>query len=316
MRLHALKIKNFKCISDTGWLRIADVSMLVGENDSGKTSALEALSYLLGSGRPSVDDITLSKFDITNSGLPHEDELEIRGLFQLTDDERSTLSSPQLQMKDYLHVILRLTQDGALSWHLLGSVPDDETLRIDLDSATTTRSVLFGILNSHGIIIPGNTAKAALVASVRSLQLSAGRIEEEITVQHPPHADAFRLLDFRDARNPQSVIDATLRDRFRTLITEDEGATLSEVSKRSARALKKELATLRKFVAIYRPDIIDLDIDINPDFARGFTGAPVGRQYSIRGSGGPPPARWAVACTLQRGLHRPPRSNQAQRGSG
>ena len=33
----------------------------------------------------------------------------------------------------------------------------------------------------------------------------------------------------------------------------------------------------------------------------------VGRQYSIRGSGGPPPARWAVACTLQRGLHRPPR---------
>ena len=43
---------------------------------------------------------------------------------------------------------------------------------------------------------------------------------------------------------------------------------------------------------------------------------PVGRQYSIRGSGGPPPARWAVACTLQRGLHRPPRSNQAQRGSG
>ena len=42
----------------------------------------------------------------------------------------------------------------------------------------------------------------------------------------------------------------------------------------------------------------------------------VGRQYSIRGSGGPPPARWAVACTLQRGLHRPPRSNQAQRGSG
>jgi AAA15 family ATPase/GTPase len=45
MRLKAFRIKNFRSILDTGWQNLSpdNVTCLIGQNESGKTSVLEAL---------------------------------------------------------------------------------------------------------------------------------------------------------------------------------------------------------------------------------------------------------------------------------
>jgi predicted ATP-dependent endonuclease of OLD family len=43
MRILRFRIKDYKCIEDSGWVDVGSVTALVGKNESGKTAALEAL---------------------------------------------------------------------------------------------------------------------------------------------------------------------------------------------------------------------------------------------------------------------------------
>ncbi len=43
MRILRFRIRDYKCIEDSGWVEVGSVTALVGKNESGKTAALEAL---------------------------------------------------------------------------------------------------------------------------------------------------------------------------------------------------------------------------------------------------------------------------------
>ena len=59
MRLTSFRIKNFRSILDTGIVRFSpdNVTVLVGQNESGKTAVLEALSKTLSSDEVVIDDL-------------------------------------------------------------------------------------------------------------------------------------------------------------------------------------------------------------------------------------------------------------------
>ena len=46
MKLTSVQIRNYKCIEDTGSFSVADVTALVGKNESGKTAVLTAIEKL------------------------------------------------------------------------------------------------------------------------------------------------------------------------------------------------------------------------------------------------------------------------------
>lgn len=43
MKLTEFRIENFRCIQDSGWVQVDDIAVIVGKNESGKTSLLKAL---------------------------------------------------------------------------------------------------------------------------------------------------------------------------------------------------------------------------------------------------------------------------------
>src|SRR2546427_330943 len=43
MKLTAFRIENYRCIQDSGWVELDDIAVVVGKNESGKTSLLKAL---------------------------------------------------------------------------------------------------------------------------------------------------------------------------------------------------------------------------------------------------------------------------------
>jgi predicted ATPase len=43
MKMTAFRIENFRCIQDSGWVEVDDIAVVVGKNESGKTSLLQGL---------------------------------------------------------------------------------------------------------------------------------------------------------------------------------------------------------------------------------------------------------------------------------
>jgi len=58
MKLKSMQVKNYKCIEDSTWFDISPVTCLVGKNEAGKTSLLEALHKL------NSDVAELGEFDV------------------------------------------------------------------------------------------------------------------------------------------------------------------------------------------------------------------------------------------------------------
>jgi predicted ATP-dependent endonuclease of OLD family len=53
---HRNKHKNFRSLYNTGWFPLHELSILIGHNDGGKTSAIEALELFLTNNKPLDED--------------------------------------------------------------------------------------------------------------------------------------------------------------------------------------------------------------------------------------------------------------------
>ena len=46
MRLRKFRVRAFRCIHDSGEIKVGDLAAFIGRNESGKTTILEALTLL------------------------------------------------------------------------------------------------------------------------------------------------------------------------------------------------------------------------------------------------------------------------------
>jgi len=97
MRLIEARVRNYKCVLDSTWLNVDDLTCLVGKNESGKTSVLEALEKI-----DSVD--------------------ESRGSFVKTDYPRINLSEYEESSTADIAVDTRWELDDAEVEHINGLV--------------------------------------------------------------------------------------------------------------------------------------------------------------------------------------------------
>ncbi len=80
MKLIELQIEGFKCFKNKTVIPIQDLSVLIGENDSGKSSILRAIELLLNKQLPAEEEY----YNSTNKYL---DTFSIQGKFQLFDQD-------------------------------------------------------------------------------------------------------------------------------------------------------------------------------------------------------------------------------------
>jgi len=86
MRLQSISIKNFRCLKEVRDIPIHNLTILIGENDSGKSSVLDALDIVLDKKKvPSSDDYYVCE------GQPHESEIAIEIIINYTGDEEKPL---------------------------------------------------------------------------------------------------------------------------------------------------------------------------------------------------------------------------------
>lgn len=138
MKLKSMRVMNFKCIEDTGEFSVLPVTCLVGKNEAGKTSTMEALHKL----NPDVDE--MGQFDVLleyprrrrkqyqmraesepDDALITKWELEDQDVAALEDEfGPDTVKSRMVE--------IRMGYYPGRKWKFIGSGPDGEVIAAPL----------------------------------------------------------------------------------------------------------------------------------------------------------------------------------------
>lgn len=269
MRLLAVKFNHYRCLHDTPWIPLKELTVFIGENDSGKTAALDGIAIVLGHANPADDDIAF-KPDGTTSD--REDELSISARIQLNDEERVTSKLPVDGSLCSEVTIVASTANQ--TWSALGLVPVDPVLRVDVP--TLNLSDLRAILSAKGQSSPGGTRKEPFVEAVDALVQAAPKVLSPQPIStFPPHRSYFEVIDFRNARDASVVMNQTLRALFTDLIRNNKYPSLSAVQDKINWELQSKANELSAFVKKYRSDVSDVVVNPRVDFSSGYRDAAI-----------------------------------------
>jgi hypothetical protein len=285
MRILAIRMEHFRCLYDTGWIPISDLTVLIGENDCGKTAALDALAILLGAGTGSAIDIAFKPGPVCVDPQEQEGEREdwflIEGRFQPEGGDGGREGRIPLNDDGTAVVTVRVDAGGRSEWSAAGNVPSDPELRID--AAELNINDLRDLLRAKGEVVPPGSSKAPVVKAVEELIAKSPKTVDRKAFGSPPHAEFFKVVDFRTARDAEAVLNATLRSVFVDLIRSERFTELATVERKAAKVLQTKADELREVVRRYRADVRDVVVRPEVDFSSGYRNAEI-EITDVRGS--------------------------------
>jgi predicted ATP-dependent endonuclease of OLD family len=272
MRLETVSVYNFRCLKEVKNVPIHNLTVLIGENDAGKSSILDAIGLALEKNKPVPDDYYI------RDGQAREQEIIIELLFAYDGDEEQ----PEEQY---------LNADGKLQYrvkHTPNSISVDvygkrftNTL-LNQDVSKLKAGEFDEMLSQLGITFEGR------LNAEKRMQLFNGYIENEnpevsedwIVVKNQidnflPRFEKYSTAEFK---NPEIMIQKTLQTVVEAKIyqydEEQQKKILSEPLRKVREDLKNSLdvkiAELLNHVQRYNTKVSGLEIEPIIDFAKGF----------------------------------------------
>ena len=123
MKMVAFQIQHYRSILDSGWVDVEDFSVIVGKNESGKTSLLRALWKF----NPYTD----APYDLSREWPRghrremHLDQPVATVRFEFTPEERATLAALHASAADITGVEIQRNYAGTYLYHFLPMNPED-----------------------------------------------------------------------------------------------------------------------------------------------------------------------------------------------
>lgn len=253
LALRYLAVRRFRSLEDVGPLRFQDeITVLTGENDSGKTATLDALELLLGSGSVDTED--------QSHWASAEDGVEVEGGFC------------ELARPDGVEVRVRARWQpgGALTREILDRVHRGFGAR-PTDLPINDLRAKFGEL---GIESPGGQAKGPFIEAADSW--IQDRPDEEFEERWRPatREELNRLPRFTrftsvEAPSPAAHVQGVIDREARRLLKEEPYARqLMELGERLDSEIAPSLERVRERIHAYCPDLDDIEVVAGFDFGR------------------------------------------------
>ena len=236
MQLESVRVQNYRCIDDSGWVPVEDLTCFVGRNESGKTSFLEAIENLnpahgVGEYEP-YEDYPRQEWREYD---PDEDDPEIvvQAKLQLDEPDRAAVTeeyseglladSEVIVGRDYaneLHWDLNLDQQACIEY-LLDEYDFDDDVRSTLRDTAT--------LSELSAADSGEQAYAAVVEKLgdKPLAALADEVGTNVLVDRLPE---FRYIGEYTTINGTIDVDSLLERREDGELTPGDRAFLSLLS--------------------------------------------------------------------------------------
>ncbi|MGE5481313.1 MAG: AAA family ATPase, partial [Bacteroidota bacterium] len=285
MKVVSLSVKNLRCLKNIVNMPLHGLTILIGENDAGKSTVLDAIDMALNKRPPVPDD-----YYVCNGGTP-EQEIVIELLLDCSQDSKRP-DQKYLARDGLLHYRVIHTP-GAVRTEVLGKRFVNPAL--NQDYTRLGAGPFDELLESLGIRPEGRLNNDVRLRLIQDYLTSANpettydwiEIRNELN-EFLPRFERFSTSEYR---NPEALIQRTLTSVVEAYLYETDEATdtkslikpLQEVRDELKARLDARISELLAFVQVYNPGVTSLWIEPVVDFAKGFqTGRLfLGGQYGI-----------------------------------
>ena len=274
MHLKSISVENFRSLKAIT-INYDSLTLLIGENDAGKSSILDLLEICLNS-----QQIDSRDFHIDNTEKIAEEIIVILE-FQLNDrsgDAHRFSIGNQLKVK-YIFSKESLNTER----FYLGCVPQDTRLRVDFDKMTAGELTTFVKELQPDIDDASISNKSKRIDYLTKFIESVNKVEEWVPVilswgRFLPRFERYSSLDYS---SPEKMIEKTLRQVYEAAIFKDvplaDGGqvrqlvdSLQEIERESTVKIKEEVGKLTGHVQKYNDTISELSYDPIFDFSSSF----------------------------------------------
>lgn len=270
MRLVEFAVQGFRSLEDVGPIRLGNLAVLVGPNDSGKTACLTALSWLL-TGAPLVDeDRTLADPTAEASDAGEETVIVtcVEASFEATEYEQQRFEFPsQVRLRRYAPV------GETPRYEILQQVCSDVDLR-DLESMS--RDALRDEAGRRHLDVVGNkNAKITYLKPLAELRDSLDTVQEWTPASRVLIGRLPKLLTFSSTAqpNPEIQMRSALKAAYdRILTTSKVKGSLEKIEQTVSRELRGEAEELCAHIQTHCPELERVVAEPNVSFSSGFTG--------------------------------------------
>ena len=124
MKLEKCRVQNYRCILDSGWVDLDDIAVLVGKNESGKTSFLKALWRL----NP-YEDVAYNidrEWPIGKRAEKDPEKTFVEAVFSFSAEEQLVMANIYEPAKDIRKVEVKLNYRGECIYQFLPQNPNME----------------------------------------------------------------------------------------------------------------------------------------------------------------------------------------------
>lgn len=273
MKLSQVIIKNFRCLKDVT-LPIHELTVLIGENDAGKSSVLDLLDIIINEHQPEDGDYYFYEDDSRNDRR-QEEIIEAILEFEVYPDE--VVSLELLTENGTFQFRRRYTKESTELWYF-GRIYRDNVLNQDLSSKKVAE--IDQIIQDLGITYEGRPIKEEKIRLIIDFRLHAPFDEGWVSVSPVtirellPRFERYRSIDYQD---PTNLVLKTLKTVYESKIFEvDEAGQRQPVP--TLRALKTEIedelnnkvAELLDYVQRYNKRVRRIEFEPSIDFSSGL----------------------------------------------
>ncbi len=269
MKLKRMRIQNFRSLRDVTIPFQPDLTVLVGENDSGKSSVLDLLEWILGA--PYLSPAKMSRpgdVDFTASQDGTAETIIVDLEFEVPKGAVVDVSPDWLKDegdKKILHLRVIYSRDGDPRFEV--QEQQFEVPEVGMSEPTLKRKrneQLDDILKKLGIEPTQYTTKDAKIEAITSARDRAPRKWQwkEVTpraLRFLPRIQRYRALEYKE---PEKYLEKTLKAVFANALRsrsrrnpEETLAAVRQLQSRAQSQLEAEVRQLENFIRRFIPDV-------------------------------------------------------------
>ena len=280
MELLTFRVQNYKCLQDTGTIKLFnDLTVLTGENDAGKSSLMRALELFLSpKNQPSDRHFYKPQTEQDEETLP--DDMHMEATFRLSPFEQtiwnnhfgSLVSQPDQVLVSRTYVY---GKNGAPSFQIQAELPVDSRFH-NIDGLSIAE--LKELAQAYSIDLAKSKLKADIKVSIETwLKDNAAQLEKNTATVELPKPLSIRLpiieiFSSESAKDPREAIHSMLKGEFRKFVRSDQlsrnlATVEGEINDHLTNYAKAYVDSIKRYV----PSIDQVEIRPQFDFSGGLS---------------------------------------------
>ena len=273
MELSKFAATHFRCLYDGDRIDFHPITVLIGENDSGKSTTLDAMSIFFTRNRsPSDADYSYAQGSPTANPegiISQEPEIILEAEFELDEVELQKVNEFLVSPIKKLRIRKVANRNSPTKVQIECLTPIKEELRIDPDTVTLPQ--IRELASKFNITIPGGRIKSPNLIAFLDWLKSQPMVNDWSTA---PQSIIAMMPDFElvhGGSNPEAVLFRILSITYKDELAKEENRTLlAQLEENINGPLQDRASTLKETIQKYLPSIEDVVVSPEFGFESGF----------------------------------------------